>query len=329
VDLEVSEHLSSADVAAFREGRLDRERIESIGAHVRECEQCAQWLWNDPRIEMSVHAVWSSESALRRRLLIAAAIAAAIAITFIGIALWTTRSEPPRIVHVPPHPSPSPVVRDGTVGVTLDANGVVRGVSTPRAEWSALVTDALRNGAVPAALPALTGEALVLRGENETARVVLHEPLGVVVESDRPRFRWTGLPGARYRVLIAAGGTMVRKSALQTAETWTPDAPLPRGAVYAWQLIVVIGERERTVPPPNAAAARFRVLGESELRELDAARATNSRLLTGVVAARFGLRDVAARELTTFASRHREIGAAAALAARYERPAPTTTNGDQ
>ena len=323
----MSAHITASDVASFRDRRLDRERIESIGAHVRDCEECAQLLWNDPRIAKSVDAVWRSEKTWRRPLVIAAAIAAALAIVIIGIAIWRPRSEP-RIVHAPPpHPSPR-VVRDGNIGVTLDANGVVRNVSAPREEWSALVADALRNGAVPAVVPSLTGEASVLRGENETARVTLREPLGVVLESDRPRFRWTGLPGARYQVLIAREETMVMKSALQTAETWTPDTPLVRGAVYAWQLTVVLGDRERTVPPPNSPAAHFRVLAESELRELNAARATNSRLLIGVVAARFRLYDLAARELAVFASEHREIGAAATLANRYGRPAKATSGDD-
>jgi hypothetical protein len=98
--------------------------------------------------------------------------------------------------------------------------------------------------------------------------------------------------------------------------------------VYAWQLTVVLGDRERTVPPPNSPAAHFRVLAESELRELNAARATNSRLLIGVVAARFRLYDLAARELAVFASEHREIGAAATLANRYGRPAKATSGDD-
>ena len=315
----MSAHLTSSDVAAFRGKQLDRERIESIGAHVRGCEQCGQLLWSDPQIAKSVDAVWRSETTSRRPLFIAAAIAAGIAIVLLGIAIWRPRAEP-TIVHVTPTPPSSRVVRDGNIDMTLDANGVVRNVSAPREEWSALVADALRNGAVPAVVPSLKGDASVLRGENETARVTLHAPLGVVLESDRPRFRWTGLPGARYQVLIAREGTMVMKSALQTAETWTPDAPLVRGAVYAWQLSVIIQDRERTVPPPAAPAARFRVLAESELRELNAARATNSRLLIGIVAARFRLYDLAARELAMFASEHREISAAKALADRYERP---------
>lgn len=320
-------HITSSDVTAFHDRRLDRARIESIGAHVRECEQCARLLWNDSRIAESAEALWSDKTRSRRWLAIAAAVAAALAIIMIGVAIRRPRREP-QIVRVE-RPS-SRVVRDGNIGITLDANGAVRNVSTPRAEWNALVASALRSGVVSGTGALPPGEETpVLRGEGQTPRVNLLEPLGVVVESDRPRFRWTGVTGARYRVLIARDEKIVMKSALQTRETWMPDGPLPRGAVYAWQLTVVAGAREWTVPRPDAPSARFRVLAESELRELDAARATKSRLLIGVVAARFGLGDLAARELTAFASEHHEIGAATALAGRYERPAPTTTNGDQ
>lgn len=319
-----SAHLTTADVTAFRERRLDRARVEAIGAHVRDCGQCARLLWTDRRIAESTDAMWKSErSPLRSRFL--PAIAAALAVIIAGVVIWSLRQEqhPARIA------GPS-TLRDGSVAITVNADGSLRDVSTPRPEWNALAADALRSGTPPrAGTQSLHGTAAVLRGQDEAAQVKLLEPVGMVVESDRPQFRWTLMLGARYRVLIAREGAVAAKSALLTGDSWSPDASLPRGAVYDWQLLVVAGAHEWPVPPPNAPPARFRVLADPEMRELDAARTTGSHLLAGLVGARLGLDDVAARELAAFAANHRRIRAASTLARHYERPAPTTTNGDQ
>jgi hypothetical protein len=223
------------------------------------------------------------------------------------------------------------VIRDGVAAITLDDSGTVQQISTPRPEWNNLVASALRSGTPPASARGdLTGSGAILRGDGDPARsITLIEPVAIVVESDRPQFRWTALAGARYRVVVASDGTAVAKSGLQSAVTWTPSTPLARGGTYAWQVTVVQDERETTVPPPDAPPARFRVLSEKESRELETARASGSQLVTGLVAARLGLHDVAARELTAFATAHPGLPAASRLAAHYERPAPITTNADQ
>lgn len=330
-------HLSASDVSDFRARKLDRARVEAIGAHVRECSECTRRLWSDHAIVESAEAIWKPERRRPRWRAVAVWAAAAAAI-IVAILVWTRRDEPgtaPMVVRKPepvvPRTPATRVVRDGAVAITLDESGAVRSVATQRPEWDALVAEALRSGKPPASsAAALVGTAAVLRGDGVTApAVTLLEPVAVVVEPDRPRFRWTEVTGGRYRVLVALDGALVARSEPQPGRTWVPPAPLTRGQVYAWQLAVTIDGREWIVPPPDARPARFRVLGDDEVRELDAARATGSRLLTGLVAARLGLTDLAGRELNAFAAEQRDLPVARTLASRYERPAPTTTNADQ
>lgn len=330
-------HLTSAEIDAFHGQRLDRERTEAIGAHVRECVECSRLLWSDDGIAQSVQSVWTSEaqSAVRRPRLAWAAAAAIALIAGAGVWLWASRDEPQQVRATPTRPLPPAatprVIRDGDAAISLDANGNVQNISTPRDEWNTLVASALRTGTPPAAdRGGLTGSGAILRGDDVlTSRVTLIEPVAVAVESDRPQFRWTMLAGARYRVVVARDGTAVIKGVLQSDVTWTASTPLARGETYAWQLTVLRDDGEITVPPPDAPPARFRVLSQGQLRELEAARASGSQLVTGLVAARLGVDDVAARELTAFATAHPELAAASRLAARYERPAPITTNADQ
>lgn len=316
-------HLSASDVSDFRARKLDRARVEAIGAHVRECSECARRLWSDPAILGSAEAVWKPEPRRARWRAVVAWAAAAAAVIAVMV-FWTRRDDPAQtpiartLEPVAPRTPATRLVRDGAVTITLDERGAVRSVATQRPEWDALVAEALRSGRPPASsTAALGGTAAVLRGDGVTApAVTLLEPVAVVVESDRPRFRWTAAAGARYRVLVARDDALVAKSEPQPDTAWVPSAPLTRGKIYGWQLAITIDGREWIVPPPDARPARFRVLSDDEVRELEAARATGSRLLTGLVAARLGLTDLARRELNAFAAGQRDLPVARTLASR-------------
>jgi hypothetical protein len=307
-------HVTPSDIAAFRARTLDREHIEAIGMHVRQCADCSRMMFSDPGIREDVRDIVEPAAHRSTQLAWIAAIAAVIG----GVILMSPVREQTRRV-VPPPIRHEPVVtsiRDGSLILTMDAKGSLQNVASPSKEWSAIAEAALRTGALPRAdLDGLASSGEVLRGTDEDApRVTLLAPVATAVESATPTFRWTATPGALYRVLIANDGVAIAKSDAQSAPTWTPRKPLPRGATYAWQLIVITEAREWTFPAPDASPARFRVISDAELRELEAARAAQSHLLTGLVAARLGIPDTAARELAQFASEHREIAAASRLA---------------
>jgi hypothetical protein len=334
----VTAHVTPADVAAFRARTLDRAGIEAIGAHMRECSECTRVVFGDPGIAESVQSAWTPEPSSRRWLL--PAFAAVAAFVAIGLGVWTTR-DGRRGEDVDTTTAPGTgvvlvarLIHDGSVAITLDGHGAVKDVSTSRPEWNDLAMTALRTGQLPvAARVDLTTPGVVLRGDDSDApRVRLLEPAGETVESDRPEFRWSPVPRARYRVVVARDGRIVAKSELLSGTRWQPPQPLRRGEVYAWQLAVVAGDREWTFPSPEDPAAQFHVLGADAAHELQAARERDSRLVLGLVAARHGLDDLAERELSAFADAHPGIANAAKLAEAaktQERPAPTTTKADQ
>jgi hypothetical protein len=318
-------HVSPEEVAAFRAGTLDRQRIEAIGAHVRECRDCARLVLGDSGVQESAEAVWKEDEVSSRaksrdplrmhetrsagrgfldsarndtRWWYAAAAAVLIAI----LSFWITRDDPappPPSRPVAPRVATAPrVIRDGAVAITVDEDGDVQSVTTPREEWTVLLTAALRHGRLPQHdARALTAPAVVLRGEEQRAAVQLLQPVGVVVESDRPFFRWSGVDDALYRVIVAQDGKPVAKSEMQTGRMWIPHTPLGRGVIYEWQVTALIGETESTFPAADQPPARFRILSAAEFEELEAAKKTGSKLLASLVAARLGLIEVKAREL--------------------------------
>jgi hypothetical protein len=308
-------HVTPSDLAAFRARTLGAERTRTIGLHVRECADCSQIVFGDPVIRRNVRQMWGIGPSKFVKI---AAAAAAIAAMIAGVlALWPVRESTPRPVPPPIRREPAVTsIRDGSLVLTMDAHGSLRNVTSPSREWSALAEAALRTSMLPRAeLSGLELPAEVLRGGDEDApRLTLLAPVAVAVESATPEFRWTAMRGVRYRVLVARDGATIAKSGVQSDTNWTPRKPLPRGATYAWQLTVITDAREWTLPPPDAPPARFRVLSDAALRELEAARAAQSHLVTGLVAARLGVTGTAARELAQFASEHRTIAAAPRLA---------------
>lgn len=308
-------HVTPSDIAAFRARTLDRERIEAIGFHVRKCADCSRMVFGDAGIRRDVQQLWAPGTHAPVRLAWIAAIAAVLAGV---IVMWPVREQTPRVVPPPPirHEPVLTSIRDGSLVLTMDAKGSLQNVASPSKEWNAMAEEALRTGALPRAdLAGLASSGEVLRGDEEDApNVTLLAPVAIAVESATPTFRWTATPHARYRVLVANDGVAIAKSDAQSTPSWTPRKPLPRGATYAWQLIVLTEEREWTFPAPEQSPARFRVVSDAEHRQLEAARAAQSHLLTGLVAARLGLTDTAAHELAQFASVHRDIAAASRLA---------------
>ena len=128
----------------------------------------------------------------------------------------------------------------------------------------------------------------------------LIEPVGVVVETDRPAFRWAPAEGATFQVGVYDDrfAEVARSEWLHTT-TWTPLAPLPRGRRYSWQLTIRREGSEFTVPAPPAPEARFRVLSAGAALDLDSLRKDfhDSHLLLAVAYQRAGLLDRARQEI--------------------------------
>lgn len=194
-------------------------------------------------------------------------------------------------------------LRDGERLVTLDERGGHGGLSELPRPWREAVRAALVAGRVkrPGVLDEVGGQAGTLLGSlQEGLPVALVGPVGVVVESERPQFRWRALEGAStYRVAVyderfrrvAASGPL-------SGTTWTPPQALGRGRTYAWQLTALRDGREILSPAPPAPEAKFRVLERAAADELSRARREQpgAHLTLGVLYARAGLGEEAERE---------------------------------
>jgi hypothetical protein len=257
----MSNHVSDLELARFRAGKLDRAGVEAVGAHVRECPQCAARVWGAREVRDSAAAVARNAAARPSPL---RWLAAAAVLLFVAAIAALALRQPAR--HGAP---PGPVV--------------VRPAAHP---WDALVAEALRSGEVERPAWVRPGAAEVVRGPADAVALRLLAPVGVAVESQTPELRWT--PATPCEVTIAREGNAVARSGRIVAASWTPPAPLARGVSYDWQV---------TIAGPLHVTARFRVLSDEEARLLASVRASGDPAATGIVAARLGVIDEALAQL--------------------------------
>jgi len=280
------EHPSEDDLAALAEGLLIGPRREEIDAHIRGCSDCAgdvDDLRNFIRDAKPRARVWPAWLAA----------AAAVVIVAVIVSRWSdlrTQSSPNAIA---PRAQITGLARD--TGVKRDAS---------RHEWDTLVADARRTGKLP--LPDDIRELSnsdTYRGDSAVQTSVSLSPSGTAIDEQRPEFRWSAVPGARYTVVVTSDGSEISHSSTLSEARWTCDVILKRGGIYRWQVTAKRGGEIITLPAPPAPLAIFRVLSVDEHTQIEAVRreAKEDHLTLGVVYAHFGEIASARRELTAYA----------------------------
>jgi len=150
---------------------------------------------------------------------------------------------------------------------------------------------------------------LALRGATHGQTLEPLSPIGRIVVDDRPRFDWTAIPNARYRVeIFDERFRPIASSALVSEPRWTPNAALPRGGTFLWQVTAFVDAKEITAPAPPAPEARFHVLEASRAEQLAQLERNESRpsLALGVAYAEAGALDEAERELQAVVASKRD-----------------------
>jgi hypothetical protein len=131
----------------------------------------------------------------------------------------------------------------------------------------------------------------------------LLRPVGTVVLSHRPLFRWRALKDADSYVvkIYDADFNEVAASPPLAATTWTVPRALVRGPTYSWQVTARVGDREILSPVKPAPEARFMVLEQAKANELAKAKnaSPDSPLTLGILYAQAGLLDEAEYEFQT------------------------------
>ena len=202
-------------------------------------------------------------------------------------------------------------LNDGGLQITLDAKGNLLGLGSLPQAWQQEVRAALLKKGVkaPRWLSELKGKpTILLNGSNVPVAFDLIGPVGKVVETNRPTFRWHPLEGASgYAVAVFDSKfNKVAESGLIQALEWVPPQALRRGTVYSWQVTALKDGKEVMSPHPPASEAKFKVLEQAIATELERAREQHagSNLILGVLHAQAGLLDQAERDFQTLADQN-------------------------
>jgi len=189
---------------------------------------------------------------------------------------------------------------DGGRRITLDRQGNLTGLeSAPQYEQAVRAALEREGVSIPAALRELRPRSGTMMGDHQ-AGFNLIAPSGIVIETDRPTFRWGAFEGAAsYSVTVFDSNlTKVISSDPLTATEWTAPVALGRGRTYLWQVRAVKDGQETLAPPPGSSRVKFKVLEQSKAEEIARAKAAHpgSHLIMGILYSGAGLLTDAERE---------------------------------
>lgn len=207
----------------------------------------------------------------------------------------------PPLTETPPAAALS--LNDAGREVKVDERGRLSGLemlpgSLQREVGAALKGRALRR---PESLDELDQKPGTLLSESDDGLPFrLSSPVGKVIQTTRPTFRWQPLAGAgSYTVTVVdARLNVVASSGPLKATEWRAPRPLKEGATYSWQVAALKDGRTVVSPAMPAAQAKFRVLGGPLREQLRRARLSygGSHLALGLLYVRAGLLDEAEAE---------------------------------
>ena len=195
-------------------------------------------------------------------------------------------------------------LNDGMGQVSLDKDGKLSGAEQLSPAQQKLVKDALTSQHLEKS-PLLNGlkrqESSLMGGGETGNQFSVKEPIGKVLLSDRPTFRWSELEGAISYVVEVYDESfnLVATSSPITGHSWTATSAFKRGGIYSWQVKAAKDGQSVTSPRPPAPQAKFRVLDQAKANEIAQARSSyaSSHLTLGLLYAQAGLLDEAEQEL--------------------------------
>jgi hypothetical protein len=219
---------------------------------------------------------------------------------------------PPLTSDVSPTPPPEVVgemllaqLNDGGGRIILDREGNLSGVERLPPPYQRMVKRVLADQRLEKSplLAGLTrpGNSVIRGGDDRGDKFSVIEPVGKVILSDHPTFRWSRLDGATSYVVEIYDDklALVATSPRLTDLSWTGAQSLQHGAIYSWQVKTIKDGQEFVTPRAPAPQATFRILDQAKANELVQARRAyaSSHLTLGLLYAQAGLLDEAEREL--------------------------------
>jgi hypothetical protein len=212
-------------------------------------------------------------------------------------------------------------INDGEGQITLDKNGKISGVDHLPSGYQRMVQKALSEQKIErsAFLAESTQAGVRWRGEVSGVRgkFSVIEPMGVVILSDQPTFRWTQLDGASGYVVEVYDEwfNLMERSPQISGNSWRAARSFKRGGNYYWQVKGMKEGQEYKAPRPPAGQAKFRILDGARAEELAKARRAyaTSHLTLGLLYAQAGLVDEAGEEFQALLKNNPESGLAQRL----------------
>jgi hypothetical protein len=247
------------------------------------------------------------------------ALAVLLVIT-IGWVAWRGRRVEPRMAMATPSASAVPIaapastpnetaiflarLNDGEGQVALDQEGRLSGADQLPPAYQEMVKRALAGRQLERSplLARLTGPRITPRGDGDAGNgeFSVSGPVGVIMLSDRPTFRWSRLDGATDYVVEVYDHrfNLTMTSPQITGNSWTAAQPLERGGDYYWQVKAVKDGEELKAPRESEGRAKFHLLDEATAGELARARRAyaSSHLALGLLFAQAGVLDDAEQE---------------------------------
>ena len=329
----VAEHLTYHEIAAYVDKQITGEDAAEIEKHARQCQSCAADIAEIEALKREIAPsprsgwfarLWEETFTWKGAFALAGAAACA---AFVLVMVRKPVQESPREQASVQRPQPTPTagIRDGPRVIAIAPGGTVTGLEDLPVSLQATLAQAITAQQIeaPAAMADLTGKRSVLLGASApSSGVDLLAPVGIVVEAQKPVFRWEPAAGAEYRVSVYSDSyDEIAASAWLQKSEWQITRTLQRGARYSWQVNVRRNGKEFTVPTPPAPEARFRILGaaeEAEITQLKAGR-DDAHLVVGIGYAQMGALDDAERELRKASEQNPGSVTVSALLASVER----------
>ncbi len=222
-----------------------------------------------------------------------------------GIATNVATDNTSSVVEVQTNSSSAPSqsatsLADGGTRIGIDDTGNVTGLNAPQFESRIKAALTTQNIEISSAARDLRSRSGVLMGGGQTGvPFALTTPVGKVIESDRPQFRWRQLAGAETYVVTVfdANFNKVAESPPLKQAAWN-GARLKRGGIYQWQVVAAKDSLEIKSPVRPAPDAKFKIVDSQHASDIDAAKRShrNSHLLLGILYANAGLLDEAELE---------------------------------
>ncbi|HEX6648676.1 MAG TPA: hypothetical protein VF075_04035 [Pyrinomonadaceae bacterium] len=314
----VGDHLASCDSCAFAVAELRAFRNQIAPSLDRE--------YSPATVAVTTKETWRSRfPSLFRVSPVPAFGGAAFAVLLVALVAWlawrtprqtgpevavapTPASQPSPSTETPSVPPPQPTtavvaqLNDGDRVLALDQQGKLSGADDLPPSYKNLITKALSSQRIERSsqLQGLTRPPSSLMGsDNQKDLFSVVEPVGSVLLTNSPTFRWSALNGATGYVVEVYDEQFkqVASSPQLTSPSWTTT--LPRGHVYSWQVKATKDGQELTSPRPPAPQAKFRVVDQAKANELERAQRAyaSSHLTLALLYADSGLLKEAEQEL--------------------------------